>query len=80
MNEIQPDKPWPRSDKPPLGLKPKYIHDQERFHEVCGAISRMYQAGREIQIDWIEEYNEYVKKQEPELSAFEKAKLMHMDP
>ena len=52
--------------KPPLGLIPKKLHDErvkiERFNEVCGAISRYYNAGMKIKIEWIEEYNEYIEK------------------
>lgn len=51
--------------KPPLGLMPKKFHDErvkvERFNEVCGAITRYYNAGLKINIEWIEEYNELVE-------------------
>lgn len=47
--------------KPPLGLIPKKFKQQERFLEVCGAISRYYNAGIKIPIEWIEEYNELVE-------------------
>ena len=50
---------------PPLGLIPKKFHDErvkvERFNEVCGAITRYYNAGLKIKIEWIEEYNELVE-------------------
>ncbi len=46
--------------KPPLGLKPKWINQKERFNEVCGAISRYYEAGLKIPIEWVVEYNELV--------------------
>lgn len=50
--------------KPPLGLIPKKLHDErvkvERFHEVCGAIARYYDAGLKINIEWIEEYYDLV--------------------
>ena len=49
----------------PLGLKPNKYHDErvkvERFNEVCGAIARYYNAGKKINIEWIEEYNELVE-------------------
>lgn len=48
--------------KPPLGLIPKFIHKERRFIEVCGAISRYYEAGLVIPIEWVEEYNELVKQ------------------
>lgn len=51
--------------KIPLGLTPKKIHDErvktERFNEVCGAITRYYNAGLKIKIEWIEEYNELIE-------------------
>ena len=51
--------------KPPLGLIPKEFHEErvkkERFNEVCSAINRYYTAGREINIEWVEEYNELVQ-------------------
>ena len=51
--------------RPPLGLIPKKFHDErvkaERFNEVCGAITRYYDAGMKINIEWIEEYNELVE-------------------
>jgi hypothetical protein len=50
--------------RPPLGLIPRKFHDKrvnvERFNEVCGAISRYYNSGLKINIEWIEEYNELV--------------------
>lgn len=55
-----------RAIKPPLGLTPKKIHDErvktERFNEVCGAISRYYDAVLKIDIEWIEEYNDLVEQ------------------
>ncbi len=50
--------------KPPIGLIPKSINDQKRYHEVCEAITRYYNASLEIPIEWIEEYNELVLKVE----------------
>jgi hypothetical protein len=51
--------------KPPLGLTPKKIHDEqvkrERFFEVCTAILSYYHAGLKINIEWVEEYNELVE-------------------
>lgn len=47
---------------PPLGLKPKYIHDLQRKNEILDAIERYIQANEEIPIKWIEEYNELVSK------------------
>lgn len=48
-------------EKPPIGLMPKFIHREKRLMDVCGAISRYYNAGLEIPIEWVQEYNELVK-------------------
>lgn len=51
--------------KPPIGLMLKRLYEKQvnidRFNEVCGAISRYYNAGLKINIEWIEEYNELVE-------------------
>lgn len=47
--------------RPPLGLRPKWAAQQERYFEVCGAISRYYNAGKKIPLEWIEEYNELIE-------------------
>ena len=51
--------------KPPLGLMPKKYYDIKernlRFNDICGAISRYYNAGLPINIEWVEEYNEILK-------------------
>lgn len=48
--------------KPPLGIMPKYIWDKKRLSELCEAVSRYWEAGEPIPIEWIEEYNELVGK------------------
>ncbi len=50
-----------KAKKPPIGLKPKKIVDEERFLEVCAAISRYYNDEREIPVEWVEEYNQLIK-------------------
>lgn len=51
---------------PPLGVMPKNIYyknvHRARFHELCGAVSRYYNAGFPIKLEWIEEYNELLGK------------------
>lgn len=51
--------------KPPLGLIPKiYYYEQvkkKRLQEVCKVINRYYNAGLQINIEWVEEYNELIK-------------------
>lgn len=49
-------------NKPPLGVKPLEIHAEGRLNDLRGAIQRYMAAGREIQLKWIEEYNDLIKK------------------
>jgi len=46
--------------KPPIGLTPKFIHDEKRLNEVQGAIVRYYNAGLTIPIKWVKEYNKLI--------------------
>lgn len=58
---IKPEIDTPRAPAPtvpPIGLLPRAIATTERYHEVCGAIARYYQAGLPFPLEWIEEYNE----------------------
>lgn len=47
--------------KPPLGLKPKSVHDFQRREEIEDAIMRYAQAGKDIPRDWINELSTYCK-------------------
>ena len=47
--------------KPPIGLMPKDIWMENRFNNVCGAITRYYTAGLIIPIRWVVEYNTWIK-------------------
>lgn len=51
--------------RPPLGLVPKKYHDikvnSDRFIQVCTAITRYYNEGLPINIEWITEYNQLVQ-------------------
>lgn len=44
--------------KPPLGLKPRYIHDEQRVDDICRAMIRYMNNKQPIPIEWLEEYNE----------------------
>lgn len=47
------------NSKPPLGLMPKYVWQEQRLHEVSAAIERRMKAfSYTIPIEWVEEYNE----------------------
>lgn len=48
--------------KPPLGLIPRYIRDEERLSEVGGAIYRYLNERYPIKPEWIEEYNELISR------------------
>lgn len=45
---------------PPLGLMPRYIHDEKRITAIKAAIERYSEAHKAIPIEWITEYNELV--------------------
>ncbi len=55
--------PKARNVKPPLGLMPKLFWDNERIADITNAVNRYMQEQQEIPIEWIEEYNNLVKKQ-----------------
>lgn len=50
-------------NKPPIGIKPRYIHDEQRLIDIQRAIERFLYACMPIPIEWIYEYNELVVKQ-----------------
>lgn len=41
--------------KPPLGLKPRWIHDSQRVEEILDAINRYTDANMPIPKVWLEE-------------------------
>ena len=49
---------------PPIGLLNREIYEdgvkRKRFNDVAAAIARYYNAGLNISVDWIQEYNELV--------------------
>lgn len=49
-------------ERPPLGLRPKYIHTKCRISEIGAAIERYMEAGYPIPVEWMTEYNELIKK------------------
>lgn len=52
------------SNKPPLGVKPRFIHEEMREQELADAIVRYKEAGLKIAIEWVKEYNELVERRE----------------
>ena len=47
-------------DKPPIGIKPKFIHDEQRLQELCNAIGRAIGRSKHIPIEWHREYNNLI--------------------
>ena len=45
------------TQKPPLGLKPKYIHEAERKQEICDAMMRYAEAKMPVPVEWVSELN-----------------------
>ncbi|MGM0971055.1 MAG: hypothetical protein ACQEWR_21100 [Bacillota bacterium] len=49
--------------EPPLGVIPKFIHDERRAEDLVAAIERRISARSEIPLEWFEEYNNLIKHQ-----------------
>lgn len=54
--------------KPPLGLMNEKLHAEQRYLSVCSAISRYYNAGLKIPIEWVEEHNKLIERLSDETS------------
>jgi hypothetical protein len=50
------------SEIPPLGLIPKFIHDELRLISIQRAMSRYKDANKDIPLAWTKEYNELILK------------------
>jgi hypothetical protein len=50
--------------KPPLGVKPRWLHEEQRLQDLGGAIYRYLNEQYPIKPEWIEEYNEIIKRME----------------
>jgi hypothetical protein len=49
------------TDRPPLGVMPKFIWDRKRIDMIKDGIKRYIDANKAIPADWIAEYNELVR-------------------
>ena len=47
---------------PPIGLKPREIHDDNRLGDILDAMKRYLNAGMPFPDEWDEEYEELVAK------------------
>jgi len=52
----------PPQNKPPLGLKPRYIHEIERIEQIQDAIKRYYDNFLKIPDEWFEELKELLNR------------------
>ncbi|WP_134982908.1 hypothetical protein [Bacillus velezensis] len=60
--------------KPPLGLTPRWAHDEMRIDEVKSAMYRYLQVDKKIPEEWLEEYNaltETIKRNKTTITAEE---------
>lgn len=48
--------------RPPLGLRPRFVHEEERMAEIYAAVVRYMDAGICVPTEWIAEYNELAKR------------------
>lgn len=48
--------------KPPLGLKPRKIHDQDRMNEIISAVERYSKASMPIPKEWTDELRDIVNQ------------------
>ena len=63
-----PDIPTPdKTKKPPLGIKPREMHNELRLREVRAAIARYMLDGWPINPDWVAEYNHLIEQHQREL-------------
>lgn len=46
--------------RPPLGLKPLWLHNEQRLDEIDQAIARYLEAKKEIPQAWVEERNQLI--------------------
>ncbi len=50
-------------DAPPIGLRPKKFAQSERLLEILSAMTRYAEAGKVIELDWLNELNDIVEEQ-----------------
>lgn len=56
--DLKPVQFFKYTEKPPLGLRPKYISDKERMQEIQEAIDRYKMANKRVPEEWLEEHLE----------------------
>lgn len=53
---------WSKKEKAPIEIEPIHIWKEKRYQDLCEAIKRYLDADKEIPIEWVEEYNTYIKE------------------
>lgn len=51
-----------RTAKPPLGVKPRWLHDYERMADLAEAMHRYEKAGYPVPPEWLEEFVELTRR------------------
>lgn len=49
--------------RPPLGVTPRYLWDEQRRRDLGNAIRRVAEADVPIPQEWVDEYNELFRKE-----------------
>ena len=48
--------------KPPIGLKPRWLHDEQRAADIRDAVKRYAATGKDIPQEWLDEHSELTVK------------------
>lgn len=62
IKDVELIKDYSPAKKPPMGIMPKWRHDEMRLGSIIGAIERYIDAKCQVPLEWIEEYNQLVKE------------------
>lgn len=46
------------TERPPLGLMPKRLWEEQRMGEIAAAVARYREAGMDVPMEWMLEYSE----------------------
>lgn len=49
-------------ERPPLGVYPRFLHDEKRMEHIAEAIERFTAVGKAVPLEWIEEYDELAER------------------
>lgn len=52
------------NQRPPIGLYPRFLHDEKRLDDVTQAILRYIDAHKVVPTEWWEEYNELAEREQ----------------